>query len=141
MRHHPHLLSLKVSLYSKEYLPDLFTNADEPWWLHKWQRHLQTGLCNDSVCHCDQHLLHYHNIHLAFAHRLASIFNLFILHSVDIYFLPTMSWTQRYRDECDRDAVLKEFTVQESQPDVDSVRWRWIPKMKVVSTSGVRLGT
>lgn len=27
MSHHPHLLSLKVSLHSKECLPDLFTNA------------------------------------------------------------------------------------------------------------------
>ena len=91
MRHHPRPLSLKVSLYSKEYLPDLFTNANEAWWLHIWQSHLQTGFCDDSVCLCDQHLFHYHNIHLAFAHRSASIFNLFILHSIDIYVLPTMS--------------------------------------------------
>lgn len=61
-------------------------SADKPSWWFSMQ--------------CDQHLFHYHNVHLAFAPSVAFTFDWSILHSLDIFLL--MSWTLRYRDARDR---------------------------------------
>lgn len=46
----PPSLSLKVSLHSREYLPDLFTMHIEAQWVYKQQHYRQTSPCDDSVC-------------------------------------------------------------------------------------------
>lgn len=123
MRHYPIFCPCKSAyILENTYLTCLLMQIEVSW-VYKQQGCLQTALCDDSLCYCDQHLFCYHNIHLAFAHRLGSIFNLSILHSVDICFLQAMSWTRRHRDAHDRDTVFKEFIVQESQTDVDIIYW------------------
>ena len=118
MRHHPYFPSLKVTLHSRESLPDLFTNtnwglaalqtaelsADRPLW---WNSiHIMTSICSTVI-----------RLILGFAHSSGSIFNLFIdsvesTESIQWIFILFLLWTEHLDTEMPVTETLSSRSLQ-----------------------------